>query len=75
MNNLYFQRNIQKLPFVLRIAVRRITMSENTPARLTDADYAVFGVTLGISALIGIFFAIKDRKSDEGTEGYLLGGR
>ena len=50
-------------------------MSEAELARLTVEDYAVFGVTLGISAIIGIFFAIKDRKSDEGIEGYLLGGR
>ena len=50
-------------------------MSEDTPARLTHADYAVFGATLGISALIGTFFAIKDQKSNKETEGYLLGGR
>ena len=40
---------------------------------LKVADYAVFGVTLFISAAIGIFFAIKDRK--DGIEGYMLGGR
>ena len=43
-------------------------------ATLTVEDYVVFGVTLGISAAIGIFYAIKDRKS-ENTEEYLLGGR
>ena len=42
---------------------------------LSVADYAVFGLTLGISAAIGIFFAIKDRKSPNGIEGYMLGGR
>ena len=42
---------------------------------LTAADYAVFGVTLGISAAIGIFFAIKDRNSSGGMEGYMMGGR
>ena len=50
-------------------------MSREAPARLTAADYAVFGVTLGISAVIGIFFAFKDRKSSDGTEGYMMGGR
>uniref|UniRef100_H2YIT5 Sodium-coupled monocarboxylate transporter 1 n=1 Tax=Ciona savignyi TaxID=51511 RepID=H2YIT5_CIOSA len=42
---------------------------------LSTADYAVFGVTLGFSAAIGIFYAIKDWRSREGTEEYLLGGR
>ena len=50
-------------------------MSEEERTTLTAADYAVFGVTLGISAVIGIFYAVKDRKSSAGTEGYLLGGR
>ena len=50
-------------------------MSQETFSGLAVADYAVFGVTLGISATIGIFFAIKDRRSGEGTEGYMLGGR
>ncbi|XP_039270914.2 sodium-coupled monocarboxylate transporter 1-like isoform X1 [Styela clava] len=39
------------------------------------ADYVVFGLMLGISALIGIFYAIKDRRSKAGTEGYLMAGR
>ena len=38
------------------------------------ADYAVFGCTLGMSALIGLFYAIKDRKKNT-TEDYLLAGR
>jgi len=43
---------------------------------LTVADYAVFGVTLAISAAIGIFFAIKDRRrSRDKMEEYMLGGR
>ncbi|XP_076801198.1 sodium-coupled monocarboxylate transporter 1-like [Clavelina lepadiformis] len=50
-------------------------MSSDEPATLSAADYAVFGVTLGISALIGIFYAIKDRRQQNGTEGYLMGGR
>jgi len=50
-------------------------MSQKTFSGLSIADYAVFGVTLGISAVIGIFFAIRDRKSRDGTEGYMLGGR
>uniref|UniRef100_H2YIT7 Sodium-coupled monocarboxylate transporter 1 n=1 Tax=Ciona savignyi TaxID=51511 RepID=H2YIT7_CIOSA len=45
------------------------------PTELSTADYAVFGVTLGFSAAIGIFYAIKDWRSREGTEEYLLGGR
>ena len=49
-------------------------MSETSPV-LTAADYAVFGVTLAISAAIGIFFAIRDRKSKAGMEGYMMGGR
>ena len=40
---------------------------------LTAADYAVFGVTLGISAALGIFFAIKDQNSRGGMEGYMMG--
>ena len=50
-------------------------MSQASLTGLTAADYAVFGVTLGISAAIGIFYAVKDRKSRDGTEGYMLGGR
>lgn len=38
------------------------------------ADYAVFGCTLGVSAAIGVFYAIKDRNRNT-TEEYLLGGR
>ncbi|KAL3876630.1 hypothetical protein ACJMK2_034448 [Sinanodonta woodiana] len=38
------------------------------------ADYAVTGTTLGISVLIGIYYAIKDRKKNT-PEDYLLGGR
>lgn len=37
-------------------------------------DYVVFAVTLGLSASIGLFYAIKDRKSQD-TEDFLLGGR
>jgi sodium-coupled monocarboxylate transporter 8/12 len=36
-------------------------------------DYVVFGITLGLSAVIGLFYAIKDRKTNE-TE-FLLAGR
>ena len=51
-------------------------MSPEQPAAgLSVADYAVFGVTLGISAAIGIYFAFKDRKSKDGIEGYMMGGR
>ena len=43
---------------------------------LTAADYVVFAVTLLISASIGVYFAIKERRSkSKGTEEYLLGGR
>lgn len=38
------------------------------------ADYTVFGATLAISAFIGIFYAIKDRKKNT-TDEYLLAGR
>ncbi|KAK3601824.1 hypothetical protein CHS0354_041741 [Potamilus streckersoni] len=38
------------------------------------ADYAVTGATLLISALIGVYYAIKDRKKNT-PEDYLLGGR
>ena len=37
-------------------------------------DYAVFAVMLLISLAIGIFYAIRDRKS-KNTQNYLLGGR
>ncbi|XP_052212081.1 sodium-coupled monocarboxylate transporter 2-like [Dreissena polymorpha] len=39
-----------------------------------DADYTVFACTLAISAFIGIFYAIKDRKKQT-TDEYLLAGR
>ncbi|KAH3819022.1 hypothetical protein DPMN_120752 [Dreissena polymorpha] len=38
------------------------------------ADYTVFACTLAISAFIGIFYAIKDRKKQT-TDDYLLAGR
>ena len=38
------------------------------------ADYGVFSCTLAISAAIGLFYAIKDRKKNT-TEEYLLAGR
>jgi len=44
-------------------------------ASLSVPDYVVFGLTLGISASIGIFFAIKDRKKSDDVEDYMLGGR
>ena len=37
-------------------------------------DYVVFGLTLAISAGIGLFYAIKDRNKNT-TEDYLLAGR
>ena len=37
-------------------------------------DYAIFGITLVIYALIGLYFAIKDRRRNT-TEEYLLAGR
>lgn len=44
-------------------------------ASLYVPDYVVFGLTLGISASIGIFFAIKDRKTSDDVEDYMLGER
>ena len=44
-------------------------------ASLYVPDYVVFGLTLGISASIGIFFAIKDRKKWDDVEDYMLGER
>lgn len=38
------------------------------------ADYAVFGITLAISAFIGLYHAIRDRKRNT-TDVYLLAGR
>ena len=38
------------------------------------ADYAVFACTLLMSAAIGLFYAIKDRKKNT-TDDYLLAGR
>ncbi|XP_076072254.1 sodium-dependent multivitamin transporter-like isoform X2 [Mytilus galloprovincialis] len=37
-------------------------------------DYVVFGITLGLSASIGLFYAIKDRKKKSENE-FLLAGR
>lgn len=42
---------------------------------LTTWDYVVFGLTLGLSAAIGVFYAIKDRKQQDDMEDYQLGGR
>lgn len=36
-------------------------------------DYVVFGLCLGLSAVIGLFYAIRDRKKNENE--YLLAGR
>lgn len=44
-------------------------------ALFTAADYAVFGVMLLLSLLVGLYYAFKDRKSEGGVDGYLLGGR
>lgn len=41
---------------------------------LKTADFVVFACTLGVSALIGLFYAIKDRNKNN-TEEFLLGGR
>jgi Na+/proline symporter len=38
------------------------------------ADYAVFASMLLISALIGFYYAFKDRKKNN-TDEFLLGGR
>lgn len=37
-------------------------------------DYVVFGLTLCVSAAIGLYYAIKDRKKNSEKE-FLLGGR
>ena len=47
-------------------------MSSNQ--NLTTEDYVVFGVCLGISAAIGVFYAIKERRRQD-DENYQLGGR
>lgn len=38
-------------------------------------DYLVFAAMLVLSAAIGIYYAIKDRNSKEGVQGYLLAAR
>jgi len=43
------------------------------PTNLSPGDYAVFGLALGISAVIGVFYGIKDRNANE--EEYNMGGR
>jgi len=43
------------------------------PSNLSAGDYVVFGLTLGISAVVGIFYGIKDRNANE--EEYNMGGR
>ena len=45
----------------------------SAPSKLSAGDYVVFGLTLGISAVVGIFYAIKDRNANE--EEYNTGGR
>lgn len=42
----------------------------------TTVDYVVFGVLLGLSAAIGLYYAVKDKmQHKENTTEYLLGGR
>lgn len=49
-------------------------MTNHDPILFGAADYVVFALMLAVSLAIGIFFAIKDRKS-KSTQTYLLGGR
>ena len=42
---------------------------------LDPLDYVTFGVMLLISAAIGVYYAIVDRKAQSTTQGYFLGGR
>ena len=44
------------------------------PKTFHAGDYAVFGCMLGLSAAIGIFYAIKDRRKNT-TEEFLMAGR
>ncbi|KAJ8317901.1 hypothetical protein KUTeg_002992 [Tegillarca granosa] len=42
--------------------------------RFSSYDYVVWGLTLAVSAGIGLYYAIVDRKKND-TEEFLLGGR
>lgn len=50
-------------------------MSLEVPRSLGVADYVVVAVMLSISTFIGFYHAHRAKKNDQGTEGYLLGGR
>ncbi|KAH3861673.1 hypothetical protein DPMN_024607 [Dreissena polymorpha] len=50
------------------------SFESNERASFKALDYVLFGLTLTFSALIGIFYAIKDRKR-QNTKEFLLAGR
>ena len=56
--------------FALRINIISSMLKNN----FSLVDYAVFGLMLALSALIGFYYAYTDRKKTS-TDEFLLGGR
>ena len=48
---------------------------EKTKNVLTPWDYLSFVALLAVSALVGVYFAVADRKTQGTTTGYFLGNR
>ncbi|XP_052867418.1 sodium-coupled monocarboxylate transporter 2-like [Anopheles cruzii] len=51
------------------------SISENPQGQFSVEDYTVFAIMLGVSTAIGVYFGIFQRKKNQTTEEYLLGGR
>ncbi|XP_039272339.2 sodium-coupled monocarboxylate transporter 1-like [Styela clava] len=49
--------------------------SNSEEKELSVIDYVIFAGMLAVSALIGVFYAYRDRKSKNGTRGYLMANR
>jgi Na+/proline symporter len=52
----------------------KFSIETGVKRELQIADYVVFAATLGLSAAIGVFYAVRDRRRNTPVE-YLLGGR
>ncbi|XP_050086804.1 sodium-coupled monocarboxylate transporter 2-like [Anopheles aquasalis] len=50
-------------------------ISENPQGQFSIEDYTVFTIMLGVSTAIGVYFGFFQRKTNQTTEEYLLGGR
>ncbi|XP_058058291.1 sodium-coupled monocarboxylate transporter 2-like [Anopheles bellator] len=51
------------------------SISENPQGQFSVEDYTVFAFMLAVSTAIGVYFGVFQRKKNQTTEEYLLGGR